>query len=202
MKKKQVFLIHGGETFGRHSDYIEYLRSRTISLEKRKGWQDSFEKSLSKQFEVVRPRMPRSENAQYEEWAIHFKRFFPFLQDGIVLVGNSLGAGFLVKWLASHRFPRKISGVFLVAPPFDNTLRDSELTNGFVIRGDLSQLPKQCENIHFFFSENDECVPIAHAEKFRRKLPEANFHSYPDKNGHFSVERFPELVRLIRKTCS
>jgi predicted alpha/beta hydrolase family esterase len=162
-------------------------------------WVDALEKTLSKQFEIIRPRMPRSENAHYDEWAIHFERFFSFFRDGAVLVGYSLGAVFLAKWLANNRFPKKISGVFLIAPPFDNTLSDEELTNGFVIRGNLSNISKQCDNVHLFFSENDDSVPIVHSEKFRKKLPEANFHIYSDKNGHFCVETFPELVRLIRK---
>lgn len=202
--KRQLFFIHGGVTFSKHEDYIEYLRTREISLDSFESWSKGYlDKQLGGDFEIIRPRMPRSENAHYKEWVIHFERYFPFFRDGIVLMGNSLGAGFLVKWLANNTFPVDISGLFFVAPPFDNVLGDEEeLTNGFVIRGNLSRVVDQCANIHFFFSEDDMCVPVAYAEKFRAKLPRAHFHIYSTKGGHFRVEQFPELIRLTQNILS
>lgn len=200
MTKKQLIYIHGGMTFRRYEEYLQYLRTREVSLEGYKSWAKGYlDESLGEDFEIIRPRMPRSENAVYKEWAIHFERYFPLLKDECVFVGFSLGAIFLAKWFSNNVFSNKVEGVFLVAPPYDNSMSDEDLTNGFTFRGKASTLMNQAENIHFFFSEDDDCVPIEHSEKFRKKFPQAKFHIYPDKNGHFHVEAFPEIVREIGK---
>jgi len=198
--KKQLFFIHGGMTFKKHEEYIEYLQNREISLEEYVSWNKKYlDKQLGNDFDVIRPRMPKSENAQYKEWAIHFECYIPLLKKDIVFVGFSLGAGFLAKWLAHNTFPKRLGGVFLVAAPYDNSLVGEDLVHGFALGGNLSNVTKQCLNTHFFFSENDDCVPLEHAEKFRKKLPKAQFHIYPDKNGHFQIETFPELIREIKR---
>jgi predicted alpha/beta hydrolase family esterase len=49
------------------------------------------------------------------------------------------------------------------------------------------------------FSKNDDIVPIYHAEKFRKKLKNANIIIYENKNGHFRIPEFPEIVKMIKK---
>ena len=42
-------------------------------------------------------------------------------------------------------------------------------------------------------------VPVAHAEKYRRKLPNAHIVIYKSKGGHFQIEKFPEIVAMIKR---
>ena len=76
MKKKiQLFVIHGGNTFKSDKDYFRYLKTRPISLEKRvRYYEDYFDKTLGKNFEIIRPRMPLQDYAKYKDWKIYFER--------------------------------------------------------------------------------------------------------------------------------
>src|SRR3989304_5256105 len=123
-KKTQVLIIHGGMTFKNKKDYLKYLKTRPISIEKRKNWAtDYLDKELGKNFQTIRPRMPLQDNASYEEWKIYFQRYFPYLKNNIILIGCSLGGIFLTKYLSEHKFPKKILAAFLVCPPFDDTVK-------------------------------------------------------------------------------
>lgn len=187
-------------TFKNEKDYFKYLRNRNVSIEKSESWAVEYlDKKLGKTYDIIRPRMPRSEDAKYKEWQIHFERFIPLLKSGVILIGNSLGGIFLAKYLSEHKFPKKIKAVFLVCPPFDNSLSGEDLVGGFKLRSDLSLLEKSTKNLYLMFSEDDEVVPVAHAEKYRNKLPKANIITYKSKNGHFQISEFPEIVKIIKE---
>ena len=48
------------------------------------------------------------------------------------------------------------------------------------------------------FSKDDDAVPVSHAEKFRKKLKNADIIIFKSKNGHFKVSKFPEIIRMIK----
>lgn len=199
--KPQIFLIHGGETFKKRKDYLNYLKNRPVSIEKKSRWAlEYLDEKLSKKFDIIRPRMPLQENAKYDEWKIYFERFFPYFKDGVILIGNSLGGMFLAKYLSENKFPKKILATFLVCTPYDNTIYPGDkITNRFKLKSDLSRLEKSTKNLFFMFSKDDDVVPVAHAEKFRKKLSNAKIIIYKSKNGHFKIARFPEIVKIIRE---
>jgi predicted alpha/beta hydrolase family esterase len=196
----QIFLIHGGMTFRNRKDYLAFLKTRRVSVEKYSSWTGSYlDKKLGKRFDIIRPRMPLQDNAKYEEWKIHFERFIPQLKNGVILIGVSLGGIFLAKYLSENKFPKKIGAAFLVCPPFDDTVKGEDLVGGFRLKSDLSRLEKSTKNLYLMFSEDDGSVPVSHAGKYRRKLPKANIVIYKNKNGHFRISEFPEIVALIKK---
>ncbi len=193
-------MIHGGMTFKNKNDYVHYLKTREISLEKKVRWNGEYlDKKLGRNFEIIRPRMPLSENAKYEDWKIHFERHISLLRDDCVLIGTSLGGIFLAKYLSENKLPKNIRSVFLVCPPFDGSFSNEDLVGGFKLKSDLSLLEKNSKNLHLLFSADDDVVPVAHAEKYRRKLPNAHIVIYKSKDGHFQVATFPEIVAMIKK---
>jgi predicted alpha/beta hydrolase family esterase len=197
--KTQILFIHGGMTFKNKKDYLEFLKLREVSMGKKVKWSDDYlDKKLGKNFEITRPRMPLQDNAKYEEWKIHFERYIPHLQNGTILIGNSLGGIFLAQYLSENELPKKLGGVFLVCPPFDGSLSSEDLVGGFRLQSDLSLLAKSTKNLYLLFSANDDVVPVEHAHKYKDKLPNANIIIYKDKNGHFQVPEFPEIVKLIK----
>ncbi len=200
MAKKQIIFIHGGMTFKNKKEYINYLKTRDIKLHKFERWHSGFlDKKLGKEFDIIRPRMPLADNAKYEEWKINFERYIPLLKSGVILIGESLGATFLAKYLSENRFPKKIKKVFLVAPPFDNSLKGEALVGGFKLKGDLALIIKNCKDVNLLFSTTDDCVPLEHAYKYKQKLPEANFEIYDHVQGHFKVSELPEIVKMIKE---
>ncbi|MBU0612406.1 alpha/beta hydrolase [Patescibacteria group bacterium] len=198
-QKTQIFYIHGGMTFKNKGDYLGYLKNRDITLEKKVTWHNDYlDKKLGNDFQIIRPRMPLGDNAKYDEWVIHFKRYFPMLRHNLILIGVSLGGIFLAKYLSENKFPKKILSTYLVCPPFDNSLTGEDLVGGFKLKSDLSLLEKNSKNLNLLFSKNDNVVPVSHAEKYATRLKNANIVVYKHITGHFKISEFPEIIKMIR----
>lgn len=186
-------------TFKTRKDYLKYLKTKEIRFEKKKSWHgDYLDKELGRNFEIIRPRMPLQEYAQYKEWKILFQRYIPHLKSNSILIGNSLGGIFLAKYLSENKFPKKLLAVYLTCPPYDNSLEAENLVGGFKLKSDLSLLEKNTENLYLIFSKDDPVVPVSHAEKYRKKLKNAEIIIYKSKNGHFRVKKFPEIIKMIK----
>lgn len=58
-RKRQIFFIHGGESFKDYDDYLNYLKTKNVSLDKYVNWRDQYlDKKLGASFEIIRPRFP------------------------------------------------------------------------------------------------------------------------------------------------
>lgn len=160
--KKQVVIIHGGDTFDTYKEYLAYLKSVRLDFiqPKKRGWKDTLGEKLGRRFDVVAPKMPSKLNAKYLEWKIWFERFVPYLKDGVVLIGHSLGGVFLVKYLSENKFKKKIKATFLIAVPYDDKNSKNSLAS-FKLLQKLSGFEKQAGEIHLFYSQNDPYVPIS-----------------------------------------
>ncbi|MFB6241590.1 MAG: alpha/beta hydrolase [Candidatus Nanosalina sp.] len=197
MTLAQVVFIDGGMTFRNREDYLEFLRNREISLEEEENWSNPNYLEDSLEAEIARVEMPCRDNAKYEEWRITFERYLPKLSEDLILVGYSLGGTFLAKYLSENRVEENILSTYLIAPPFDDDMPEEDLAGGFELGENLSMLEKNTGKLELVFSENDDVVPIRHAEKFNQELLEAVIEKFKDRNGHFQVEKFPELVEKI-----
>jgi len=197
--RPQIFFIHGGNTFKSDKDYFRFLKTRPISLQRRARYYEGyFDKMLGKKFEIIRPKMPLKDYAKYKDWKIYFERYLPYFRNNIILIGGSLGGIFLAKYLSENKFPKKILSVYLICPPFDDTLPGDSLAGGFKLKSNLSLLEKQSRNLYLLFSKDDKVVPVSHAEKYRSKLKKGKIIIYKSKNGHFRISKFPEIVRMIK----
>ncbi|OHB10498.1 MAG: hypothetical protein A3I21_02150 [Candidatus Zambryskibacteria bacterium RIFCSPLOWO2_02_FULL_39_69] len=100
--KKQVVVIHGGDTFETYEKYLDFLCNYEIdSLDyfKHKGWKSILQEKLGDDFEVIRPQMPNKINAKYLEWRIWFEKLVPLLNPEVILVGHSMGGILNAKYL-------------------------------------------------------------------------------------------------------
>lgn len=202
--KKQVFYIHGGDAFSDPKDFVQFLRTIPIrnlpGAEPLKKWSSTLAEDLGGEYEVFMPSMPNSLNAKYEEWKLWFLRHFPYVQDGVILIGWSLGAYFLAKYLVENEPPFTIKALFLVAPLFENENVEGDGDDGGDFAFDTSrvgELAKKASKIYLFHSKDDPIVPYNHALSYKKALPEAELVSFEDKN-HFLIAEFPELLDKIR----
>ena len=195
--KKQIIIIHGGETFDTYDNYIAHLESIELDLDRadRKKWKHSLGEKLGEGFEIIQPTMPCGTNAKYREWKIWLEKFLPHLNDGAVFIGHSLGGIFLAKYLSENKIKQKIQATIMIAAPFDDTDREYSLAD-FVLPQNLSLLEEQGGRCIFYHSSDDPVVPRIDFEKYRTKLPHADFRLAEDK-GHFLQEEFPELVEVL-----
>lgn len=197
-KKPQILMVHGGMTFKNEKEYLHWLKTRKISTVKRPYWEADLEEKLERKFEIIRPRMPKQDDSKYKDWKITFERYLPLLRKDFILIGSSLGGIFLAKYLSENNLPRKALSVYLVCAPFDNSLPTEDLVGGFKLKANLSLIEKNCKNLHLLFSGDDDIVPASHAEKYKKKLPDAHTVIYKSKKGHFTVPTFPEIIKMIQ----
>jgi len=196
--KKQIILIHGGTTFDTYKEYLSNLKNLKIDMDRyrKTGWSDSLRKELGNRFDVLLPKMPNPSNAKYEEWKIIFKKISKLLEENVVLIGHSLGAIFLAKYLSENKFPKKILATLLVSAPYYNEGME-ESSGDFVLLKSLNRLVKQGGKVFLYQSKDDLVVPYTHLEKYKKALPNAIAREFK-KRGHFDQSSFPELVKDIK----
>ena len=195
---KQVVVIHGGMTFKTYKEYINSLKGKRVSIDtfqSHKTWRHSIEKQLGRNFQLLVPRMPNSNNSVYQEWKIWFERMSYFIKHDVILIGHSLGGIFLAKYLAENKFKKKIKGLIIVAGPYNSCTKES--LGKFKLPKSLNQLSGQCKNIYLVFSKDDPVVPFKEMEKYCKALPTAKTVIFKNR-GHFSQNHFPELVKIIK----
>lgn len=204
--KKQVLVVHGGETFKTYDEYLDYLRGYELdfsaSQKREKRWKDLLQEDLGDGYQVILSRMPCPRNAKYLEWKIWIEKYFPYLTDDVVLIGHSLGGIFWLKYLNENEFPVGIGQVHLIAPPFGDKNGNHDYLDGFVL--DSEKLKnnvgrKLAGRLFFYHSLDDPIVPFTDMEKYKKLLPGAKFFVFQDK-GHFITDDFPEIVENIKKT--
>jgi predicted alpha/beta hydrolase family esterase len=195
--KKQIVVIHGGDTFESHEEYMKFLKEWVINfrdyLNPVSDWKKKLASQLGNGFEVILPNMPNKTNARFDEWKIWFEKFIPFLEDGVILIGHSLGGAFLSKYLTENKFPKNIGAVFLVSACFGDHLPFYKAADFHV----PDKLDSQTDKIFLYHSKDDPVVPFSDLEMFKQAFPNATVRVFEDR-GHFNQEQFPELVEDIR----
>ncbi len=201
--KKQLVIIHGGDFFDSRAEFVDDLRKTEAPkdwflFDDEKGWKDNLAKELSGECEVFFPTMPNKLDAKYAEWKIWFDKMLPFLSDGVVLLGHSLGGIFLARYLSENAPGVRVGALFLVAAPYFRKKGKGANKAGFVV-GDLAPLGDRVEKIFVVHSKDDPIVAFSHAERYQAALPHSIFMHFKDRK-HFTGPRFPELIKLVRKS--
>ena len=191
--KKQIVVIHGGDSFRTHGAYISFLKNRRIDprryLAGRRDWKKGLGATLGKGYEVILPDMPNKLNAKYAEWKIWFEKFIPHLKSGVILIGHSLGALFLAKYLSENDFPKTIRATMLVAPPWSE--------GDFRLKKNLRGLEERGGQIFLYQSKDDRVAPFVNFRKYRKALKAATPRIF-ERKGHFNQENFSGLVNDIK----
>ena len=197
--KQQIVFIHGGDAHASYEEYIAELKNTELDIDslrsETKGWKDSLQKNLDVGFDVLFPEMPSWMNAKYVEWKIWFEKIPPFLSGPVILIGHSLGAIFLAKYLAENTLPNKIKAVFLLSGPYRTATSKEQLAD-FVLPDTLTKIQEQCDTIFIYQSKDDPLVDFIDAENYAKALPKARLVVFEDR-GHFLQQEFPEIVEQI-----
>ena len=200
--KKQVLYIHGGEAFKNYNTFLERLKTKDIwdlpSESKKVKWTGNFADNLGSDYEVFMPAMPNKQNAKYEEWEIWFERHFEHLHDGVILIGCSLGAMFLAKYISENKLPFKVKSLYLMAAVVEDEKFNDEDCGDFMLPlDDMGVIKDRVDRIFILHSKDDFLVPFEHASKLKNAIPGSKIVVFEDKN-HFLIEEFPELIEHIK----
>ncbi|MDO4781039.1 MAG: alpha/beta hydrolase [Candidatus Saccharibacteria bacterium] len=193
---KQIVLIHGGNSYKSHEAYREHLRAVAMEYQRllpKRRWSDAIIEALP-DADILLPSMPNSNNAQFDEWVMWFEKMIPFFGDDVRLIGHSLGAMFLAKYLHMRPLVRPVRQLHLIAGGYNAPEHDYgsfEITSA-------TGLERSAAEIHLYHSQDDSVVPFAELAKFQTDLPTAQIHVFTDRN-HFLQPDFPELKALLEK---
>ncbi len=190
---RKLLFIHGGEIWGSYKEYLSFLKQEAYdpfeAEPKVLKWSRRWDEFLP-EYNTVRLEMPNPLNAKYPEWKIEFERVVDFVDEDTVLVGHSLGANFLAKYLSENKLKKTAKDLHLVAGCFG-------CPGGFNLKEDLSLIEKVTKKIWIYHSVDDDIVPHDDCEMYAEKLPGAKIMKFRDR-GHFLQEAFPELIQNIR----
>ena len=156
-------------------------------------WEPLLGKDLGPDYVVKAPRMPKPTDPHYDAWSGRIAQLVAASKTP-VLVGHSLGASVLLKYLCEADPRPTFAGLFLVATPFWG----SELPE-FALPRDWAARLRDVSPLYLYHSRDDEVVPIEQLERYRRALPGAVVRVLDGRGHEFRQRRFTELVVDIRR---
>jgi predicted alpha/beta hydrolase family esterase len=177
--KKRVLFVHGGGQGAYEED---------------KKMAASLRVTLGAAYDVRCPKMPNEDSPEYEAWKDRIAEELTDLNGEVILVGHSLGASILLKYLSEEKVEKPIAGLFLIAPYWgaeDWEVGEYELRTDFA-----SKLPNDLPKF-VYHSRDDEWVPFAHLALYAEKLPQATIREF-DGRGHQFNDDLSEVARDIK----
>lgn len=197
-EKPHIVFIHGGDSFDSDEEFYDFLRGISYNpyTVEQKKWRDAIKEALVETHECIMPRFPNAMNADYVAWSIWFEKVIRFLRDDVILIGHSMGGGFLLRYLSENKLPIIVAQLHLVATVVDDV--DCPGVGEFGVDiAKWSGFVSEINEAHLWHSTDDAYVPIHHAERLAIKYPNAITHYFTDR-GHFLEPDFPELLDVIQ----
>jgi len=142
---------------------------------------ESLQIALGKDYEISYPRMQTDDAVPDFGWLKQIGNEIGKLRDDFILVGHSLGASLLLKYLSENKISKKPAGIFLISTVFWSG--KEKWVQGLKLQEDFAEsLPKN-SRIFFYHCRDDEEIPFDHLVSYRHKLPAATFREI-ESGGH------------------
>jgi predicted alpha/beta hydrolase family esterase len=140
----------------------------------------SLRSSLGQTYHVNYPRMPDEHDPNFELWRHDIEKELALLQEGAILVGHSVGAYILLRFLTEQSVEHSLAGIFLIATPFVGD-------KGWQLEGALeksfaTKLPRHTP-IFLYHCQDDTVVPFEHLRLYEQEIPQATVRIF-DQGGH------------------
>lgn len=151
------------------------------------------------------PEMIHAWQPDYKIWSEEFERYK--ITPDTLLIGHSLGAGFLVQWLSEHT-TAQVGHIFLIAPSLGdrftpNSKYKHPTINGFFEFEIDPYLLERTQSITIFHSDIDNERIASSVRYIRAALPSVEYREFHNDD-HFSLDQdgnmrteFPELLEVI-----
>lgn len=181
MSLTNVFLIHGaGRTV---HDPIIHTLGELLS--------DGF-----------RPRAVTMEAgaSESEDWIDLLSVELRSMNDNDILIGHSLGASQILKWLADSKQTRRPKSVFALACPFWGA-KDWDADQYRLNPGSAAVL-STVDLVSFWQGSEDSTVPPAHLERYRDLFPFAEFRLLPGIGHDFDRASLELVANCVRQIAS
>lgn len=155
---RQILFIQGGGNGGYEAD---------------KALVSALQESLGSEYEIVYPELQSDESAPDFGWTHQIYQLISATKDEAIIVGHSLGASMLLKYLSENTVVKKIKGIFLIATPFWSGNEDWK--TGLKLYDNFAhKLPGEVP-VFFYHCKDDEVVPFAYLQQYRQRVTKAIF---------------------------
>lgn len=163
---------------------------------------ESLGRALGPSFEVRYPAMPNEDDASYEQWRQQIEQEVADVPGPLVLVGHSVGASLLMKWLSDRKDEKSVAGVFLAACPFwgGDGWRYEGYEKLALPTGVAAALPTGMP-IYLYHCRDDATVPFDHLALYAQALPQATVRAF-DEGGHQLNDDLSAVARDIASLSS
>ncbi|HTP57191.1 MAG TPA: alpha/beta hydrolase [Candidatus Paceibacterota bacterium] len=186
---KRVFIIHGWDGYPREGCF-PWLKK---NLE-------------AKGFSVRAPAMPEPLNPKIDTWVQFLAQQIGAPDENTFLVGHSIGAQTILRYLEILRDDQQIGGILLLAGWVHLTDKAYEDEGDAVIAEPWLKTPidwkgvrKHVRRVAAIFSDNDPLVPLSDAEIFKKDLDAEIIIEH--NKGHFSgsdgITELPSALAAI-----
>ena len=163
---KQVLFIQGG---GGDEDYE--ADSRLVA---------SLQKALGSEYTVHYPHLTSDSTPDFGRIR-QIGEELSSIKGEVILVGHSLGASMLLKYLSENEVRKKIAGLFLISTPFWSG--DEEWVQPLKLRDDFADKLPGSIPVFLYHCRDDEEVPFDHLSLYRQALPQATVREV-ESGGH------------------
>lgn len=150
------------------------------------------------------PEMFEAWRPDYRIWSKEFEKHE--IGPNTILVGHSLGGGFLIQWLGQHKEVRA-GKVILVAPglePCEDRKSEDRPIGGFFDFEIDPDIINRVKSLIIFNSDDDMKEVHRSVASIRQAIPQVGYREFTNY-GHFchsdlGTDAFPELLEEILKT--
>ena len=164
--KHQLLFVQGGGA-GVHDEWDNKLV-------------DSLRRELGPSYEIRYPRLPNEDDPSYAAWKAALESELAAMEDGVILVGHSVGGTILINTLAEHPPERELGAIFLIAAPFVG--EGGWSSDDLKPPRDLGARLPAGVPIFIYHGLADDTAPPSHAELYARAIPQAQLHRLPARD--------------------
>lgn len=179
---RQILFIHGGGQGSYEED-----KKLVVHLQER----------LGSSYNIRYPQMPNAEAPEYQLWRAQIAEELAMLDDGVMLVGHSLGGSVLLKYLSEEQITKSIAGLFLLAPPYWGGDEDWQVAE-YMLQEDFATRLTSIPYTFLYHSRDDVWVPFAHLALYAEKLPHATIREFADR-GHQFKDDLSEVAEDVKQ---
>jgi predicted alpha/beta hydrolase family esterase len=155
----------------------------------------SLQHALGDRYRVWYPRMPNEEQPDYYAYRDQIAASLASLEGPVVLVGHSLGAFVLLRFLSEKPTSYRAAGIFLIAAPYVGM--GGWQDEHYAIPENLAARLPEGIPIYFYHSRDDETVPFSHLALYAERLPQAVIRE--GDGGHQLNNDLSAVARDIRR---
>lgn len=156
--KKQILFIQGGGKNGYEAD-----KSLVASLKK----------EIGTDYNIQYPELESDESLPDFGWTEQISKQIAEMKGAFSLVGHSLGASMILKYLTEETVNKNIKAIFLTATPFWSGNEDWK--QGLKLKENFEEKLTNHSPFFFYHTRDDEEVPFTHFIQYKQKIPNAVF---------------------------